>query len=75
MDPRRPGWSGGGPDHTQLTAELTALAQRLDGPIASDTITVVREAGRKLLAHFAHHRYLGSDLVYEAYNVDIDAAD
>lgn len=62
-------------DHATLTTELTALAQRLDGPIVDDTIAAVRDMGSELLAHLGHHRFVGSDLVYEAYNVDIDAAD
>lgn len=62
-------------DHATLATELAALAHRLDDPLAADTIGVVRDEGIELLAHFAHHRQLGSDLVYEAFNVDIEAAD
>jgi hypothetical protein len=62
-------------DHVRLTAELTALARQLDGPPAAAAVADVRRAGIDLLAHLAHHRYRGSDLVYEAYNVDIEAAD
>lgn len=62
-------------DHDALATELAALAERLDGPIVADGIAAVREQGIDLLAHFAHHRYLGSELVYEAFNVDIEAAD
>ena len=35
----------------------------------TDTLAAVREKGIELLAHFAHHRYLGSERVYEAFNV------
>ncbi|HET6954228.1 MAG TPA: hypothetical protein VFI47_27940 [Acidimicrobiales bacterium] len=62
-------------DHGALTTELAALAQRLNGAMATDTVATVREKGIELPAHFAHHRYLGSELVYEAFNVDIEAAD
>jgi hypothetical protein len=62
-------------DHDALTAALASLAQRLDGPMATDTIVAVREEGIEFLGHLVHHRYLGSELVYEAFNVDIEAAD
>lgn len=62
-------------DHDALTAELAALTRWFDGAMATDTIAAVRKEGIELLAHFAHHRYLGSELVHEAFNVDIEAAD
>lgn len=62
-------------DHDALTTELAALAHQLQGQMVADRIAAVREEGIDLLAHFAHHRYLGSELVYEAFNVDIEAAD
>lgn len=62
-------------DHVVLVAELSALAAQLDEPVGEDRIAVTREAGTAFLAHLAHHRYLGSNLLHEAYDVDIDAAD
>jgi hypothetical protein len=65
-------------DHDSLTAEIDALAagcgaarERLDGDQVSD----IRTRGLSLLHHLSAHRHLGVEIVYEAYFVDIEAAD
>jgi hypothetical protein len=35
----------------------------------------VRELVLDVLRQIGHHRHLGADLVYQAYNVDIEASD
>lgn len=58
-------------DHTRLTdavEELTELAELAD---ADDYVTEVRALGIALLSDLARHRQRGSDLVWEAYAVDI----
>ena len=62
-------------DHVELAEECSSLAARLDGAVDDDGVTQVRDAGVALLTHLVRHRHLGADLVYEAYNVDIDASD
>ena len=39
------------------------------------TVSVVREQVGGLLIDLVRHRQLGSDLVYDAYNVDIEGSD
>ena len=62
-------------DHVHLRdAVAAALAALPDGddeePVANARTKVV-----ELLTAIVHHRHLGADLVYEAYNVDIEAGD
>lgn len=42
---------------------------------ASGDVSDLRDRIVNVLVHLARHRQLGSDLVYEAYSVDIEAAD
>ena len=62
-------------DHVELAEECASLAERLDGVVGDDSVAQVRDGGVALLTHLVRHRHLGADLVYEAYNVDIDASD
>jgi len=62
-------------EHVQLGGECDRLLQRLTALGDGDGVTEVRDAGVTLLAGIVRHRHGGADLVYDAYNVDIDAAD
>ncbi|HUP85894.1 MAG TPA: hypothetical protein VM143_09530 [Acidimicrobiales bacterium] len=62
-------------DHTVLRAALaTAAAALPDGDDDGD-VPDARTRVVELLTAIVHHRHLGADLVYEAYNVDIEASD
>ncbi len=62
-------------DHVHLAGECERLLQRVAAVADGDGVVEVRDTGVALLAGLVRHRHLGSDLVYDAYNVDIDAAD
>ena len=55
-----------------LRAEATVRAARNDG---SDAGAIVRRRVVTLIGRLTRHRQAGSDLVFEAYNVDIAASD
>jgi len=55
-----------------LRAEATVRAAREEGPAAR---ALVRRRVVALIGRLTRHRQAGSDLVYEAYNVDIAASD
>ena len=61
-------------EHVAMTADTERLMDRLDHApaelTAEDTATV-RQQGLALLTTIMRHRHLGSDLLYEAYNVDV----
>jgi hypothetical protein len=62
-------------DHVVLRAAVAAALEALpddddEGPVPNARTKVV-----ELLTAVVHHRHLGADLVYEAYNVDIEAGD
>ena len=63
-------------DHVVLRA---AVARALDGLPPGDGgdagVAPARDRVVELLTALVHHRHLGADLVYEAYNVDIEASD
>jgi hypothetical protein len=57
-------------EHTQiadLVDDLLARVSRLEGP----DVDPVRDLGMALLGRLARHRQHGSDLMYEAYAVDV----
>ena len=54
-------------EHPTLSGQIDACLARLDGPDPSE----IRSEVLDLLIALARHRHAGSDLVYEAYNVDI----
>lgn len=56
-------------DHVRLTAALDDLTDLAAQPGADSA--EIRALGTTLLADLARHRQLGSDLVFEAYDVDI----
>ena len=59
-------------DHERLRADLQRSSAAVD---AETDVAVLRDQLIALLTDLVRHRQLGSDLVYEAYNVDIEAAD
>ena len=59
-------------DHTALRAEV---AETRAVAAAGGEVSTLRDSIVELLVHLVRHRHLGADLVYEAYMVDIDAAD
>jgi len=60
-------------DHTTLR-HLVADA-RASLPDDDDGVAAARDRVVELLTGVVRHRHLGSELVYDAYNVDIEAAD
>jgi hypothetical protein len=59
-------------DHDHLRSETTELSEALaDG----EGVDKARDRTMALMAGLVRHRHIGSDLVYEAYMVDIEAAD
>jgi hypothetical protein len=60
-------------DHRRLRAQLDAVLLSL--PVDTAGIARVRAEVTGLLGALVRHRQTGADLVYEAYQVDIDAAD
>jgi hypothetical protein len=59
-------------EHDHLRSETTELLDALDD---GEGVDKARERTMALLASLVRHRHLGSDLVYEAYSVDIEASD
>ena len=66
-------------DHDALTAEISAIAQAVEaaagGPVEVAQVSELRTEGLSLLHHLSSHRHLGVEIVYDAYFVDIEAAD
>ena len=57
-------------EHTQISELVGDLLVRVRTPDGADTAKV-REVGTTLLGVLVRHRQRGSDLVYEAYELDI----
>lgn len=63
-------------DHVELLEALENCRQAVrEAQPKSDDLRRVRRKVTSLLGRLTFHRQQGSDLVYEAYNVDIAAAD
>jgi hypothetical protein len=62
-------------DHLRIAAAIEGAHQLAAGPAAEGRLSDIAEAGLDLLSRLTRHRHLGATLVYEAYSVDIDAAD
>lgn len=60
-------------DHVQLRDRVSTAMEALSG--ATESVDNARDRVVELLTGLVRHRHLGADLVYEAYNVDIEAAD
>jgi hypothetical protein len=61
-------------DHVAIRDSVADLIGRTEAPSAND-VDEVREQAFELLGRISRHRHLGAELVYEAYTVDIEAAD
>jgi uncharacterized membrane protein YccC len=63
-------------DHVEVTAEIGRVIERVSSSADDeDATTELRTASLELLGRLARHRHSGSDLIYEAYQVDIGDAD
>jgi hypothetical protein len=62
-------------EHEQITAGLAAVDEVAAGRDPEDAIGPVRDAALEVMGAIVRHRNAGSSLLYEAYFVDIDAAD
>jgi hypothetical protein len=62
-------------DHARLNAAINHALALSAGPPAAGHVSELAELGLDLLSRLTRHRHLGATLVYEAYMVDIDAAD
>jgi hypothetical protein len=60
-------------DHLMLRERLDDARESL--PHAADEVPGARDRVVTLLEAVVRHRHLGADLVYEAYNVDMEAGD
>lgn len=62
-------------DHGRIATLVEAALQLATRPAAEGFISDISEASVDLLARLTRHRHLGATLVFEAYHVDMDAAD
>jgi len=62
-------------EHQQILEAISTLQAQTDALDDSAQVPEIRESGLILLKSIAAHRYRGADLAFEAYSVDIEAAD
>lgn len=63
-------------DHAEVLAECERLLdERDEGMHGAEQVAAHREAATRLLDRLARHRQRGSDLIYEAYAVDIGGSE
>ena len=62
-------------EHAPLLATTDDLERSIDAAADSDDVIAVRAAGLDLIHRVLEHRHKGAELVYDAYSVDISAAD
>jgi Hemerythrin HHE cation binding domain len=64
-------------DHREIEAAIERAAAKLASSASPDQTTVddASDATLDLMKRISHHRHLGAELVYDAYQVDIEAAD
>jgi len=60
-------------DHTRIRSQVDAVMACL--PAEESRAAPVRDQIVDLLTNLTRHRQSGADLIYEAYSVDIEAAD
>lgn len=58
-------------DHAVITRLLDELLDHASTPAASENVDDVRDLGTALLGTLVRHRQRGSDLLYEAFHIDI----
>lgn len=62
-------------DHAHFLAEVDRLLDERDEGLTGDAVTAHREAATELVSRLTRHRQRGSDLIYEAYEVDIGGSE
>jgi hypothetical protein len=62
-------------EHRRYAAHLDSLLARLDGGGPVDDLTALREEATALMGLLVRHRQTGSDLVFEAYEVDLGGSE
>jgi len=62
-------------EHAPLLAATDELDRALDAATEAGDVAAVRAAGLDLIHRILEHRHRGAELVYDAYSVDISAAD
>lgn len=62
-------------EHRPLLERAAELERSLDGVREASDCESVRSAGVELIRQVLEHRHRGAELVYDAYSVDISAAD
>ena len=62
-------------DHGRIRAATAAAIEAVRGPDPDQHVAALRDSVVDVMRRITHHRHLGADLVYEAFNVDIEAAD
>jgi hypothetical protein len=62
-------------DHEEILSRIDLVRAMAVGANDPAQVQAVREDSLKLIQSIAAHRYRGADLVYDAYMVDIEAAD
>jgi hypothetical protein len=62
-------------DHVTIATTAEELAERLRGAGADADVDALRAAVLDLIRALLVHRHRGSELVYEAYNVDLSVGD
>jgi hypothetical protein len=62
-------------EHLRIAAAIDRARLLATGPAAEGHLSELSEAALDLMARLTRHRHLGATLVYEAYTVDIEAAD
>jgi hypothetical protein len=58
-------------EHALITDKVAALLTRVTAPDAIENVDRIRGLGTALLGRLVRHRQRGSDLVFEAYEVDV----
>lgn len=58
-------------DHTRIRHQIDDLLARVRTPESREDVDKVRDLGTLLLGVLVRHRQRGSDLVYEAYELDL----
>jgi ElaB/YqjD/DUF883 family membrane-anchored ribosome-binding protein len=64
-------------EHELISASIERMLSSLHAAIpgSDDAVAEAREQALELLKQLARHRHQGADLVYEAFNVDIEGGD
>lgn len=64
-------------DHPKIEEALAGVAARLEAPATpdADAANALTDEILDVLGQIVRHRHAGASLVYEAYNVDIEAGD